>query len=201
VVAAESRFRVIYLPKGDSRREPSQNLEEERKVYYRRGDGPNVENRVIVAYYSRTGHTRALALEVIRRLKESAVDVDSKELEPVNEFSFIKVGHRTLTHSGEPVKNGNIDLASANLLIIGTPVWMGVPAPYIRSFIEEATDLHGMPVLLFATCSHRDGKAASELRELVRGQGGRPFDYHVLISNSALKMLPQKDNGRSIEGA
>jgi flavodoxin len=168
-----------------------------------------VENRVIVCYYSRTGHTKALALEIGRKLKEAHVGVRFHKLEPVKELTLLQTGARTITRASEPVVFPDIDLGSANLLIIGTPVWVGIPTPYIRSFIEQATDLKGMPVVLFATCSQRDGKAAHELRELVRGQGGRPFDYHVWrinkdgadglqdaagrVTSTALKMLPGWD--------
>jgi len=138
-----------------------------------------VQNRVIVAFYSKTGHTRALGLEIARRLKGKGVEVYCKELEPEEEATLIQAGHRTLTHGPLPVKDCAIDLGDANLLVIGSPIWVGGSSPYIRSFLETVADLKGIPVVLFATCSKRDGKAADELRQLVRDQGGRPFEYHV----------------------
>ena len=138
-----------------------------------------VRNKVIVAFYSKTGHTRALGLEVARRLKGNGVEVCCKELEPEEEPTLIQVGTRRLTHGQLPVKDCAIDLGDTNLLVIGSPIRVGGPSPYIRSFLETVADLKGIPVVLFATCSKRDGKAADELRQLVRDQGGRPFEYHV----------------------
>jgi flavodoxin len=151
-----------------------------------------VRNKVALAYYSRTGHTRALALEVARRLRGEEVDVDINEIEPVEGPTLIQTGHRTITHGTEPIKDLQLDLADVNLLVIGTPIWVGYPTPYVRKFIKETMDLHGIPVVLFATCSKRDGKAADELRELVRGQGGRPFEYHVWrIQRDGAEGIPQ----------
>jgi flavodoxin len=140
---------------------------------------PLVRNKVALAYYSRTGHTRALALEVARRLRGEGVDVDINEIEPVEEPTIIQTGRRTITHGTEPIKDIQLDLDDVNLMAIGTPIWVGFPTPYVRKFIEDTMDLQGIPVVLFATCSKRDGKVADELRELVRAQGGRPFEYHV----------------------
>ncbi len=138
-----------------------------------------MRRRVAVAYYSSTGYTKALALAVVRRLKAEGVEVDCCEIEPVEEPSLLNMGHMTLTRSSEPICEHGLELSEANLLAIGTPIWMGSPAPYIRRFVEEVTDLKGIPVVLFATCRKRDGRAADELRELVRKQGGRPLEYHV----------------------
>jgi flavodoxin len=167
-----------------------------------------VQNRVIVAFYSKTGHTRALGLEIARRLKGNGIDVCCKELEPEEEPTLIQTGHRTLTHGPLPIKDCALDLGDANLLLIGSPIWVGGASPYIRSFLENMADLKGIPVVLFATCSKRDGKAADELRQLVRDQGGRPFEYHVWriqrdgahglnstaedVVTSALDMLPSR---------
>ena len=171
----------------------------------------SVRNKVALASYSRTGHTKALALEVARGLWGEGVAVDVNEIEPVEEPTFIQTGHRTITHGTEPIKELRLDLEDVNLLALGTPIWVGLPTPYVRKFIEDTMDLQGIPVVLFATCSKRDGKAAHELRELVRGQGGRPFEYHVwriqkdgaegiprvgrAVVDSVLSLLPSSEEG------
>jgi flavodoxin len=140
---------------------------------------PSVRNKVALAYYSRTGHTKALALEVARNLRGEGVEVEVIEIEPVEQPTLIQTGRRTITHGTEPIKDLQLDLEEVNLLAVGTPLWVRLPTPYVRRFIDEVTDLKGIPVVLFATCSKRDGRAGDELRELVRGRGGRPFEYHV----------------------
>ncbi len=138
-----------------------------------------MSNRAIVAYYSRSGHTRALGLEISRLLRAKAVEVDCIELEAEREVSLLTVSARSLTHSREPIKECQMDLDGANLMVLGTPTWGGIPAPYLRSLMDHLGDLKGLPVMLFATCAYGDRKAETELREMVRSTGGRPMEYHV----------------------
>ena len=138
-----------------------------------------MRNRAIVAFYSRSGHTRALALEICRLLKAKTVEVDCVELEAERELGLLTVGARSVTHSKEPIKECEMNLEGANLMVLGTPVWGGSPAPYMRSLLERVGDLKGLPVVLFATCAHGDRKAGNDLREMVRTTGGRPMEYHV----------------------
>jgi flavodoxin len=138
-----------------------------------------VSNRVIVTYYSRTGHTRALALEVCRLLRSASVGVESIELEAEKEMGILQLGAACFTHGKEPIKECQIELEGVNLVLLGTPVWGGNPAPFLRTLLDLVTDLRGRPVVLFATCAFGDGNAGSDLREMVRASGGRPMEYHV----------------------
>ena len=139
-----------------------------------------MRNRACVVYYSRSGHTRALALEVCRRLKSSAVEVACcHELEPQRELGLLQVGAKSITHAAEPVKECEVELEGANLLLLGTPLWGGNPSPYLRSFLKNVDDLKGLHVLLFATCAYGDGNAEEDLRDMIRAKGGRPMEYRV----------------------
>jgi multimeric flavodoxin WrbA len=138
-----------------------------------------VENRVLVAFYSRKGHTKELGEAVCRGLEETSVEVDCLEVVPEKEINVISASASSLTHAHEPIRECQVDLDIVNLLVLGTPVWGGFPAPYMRSFLECVQDLKGLPVVLFTTCAYGDRSASSELRELVRETGGRPMEYHV----------------------
>jgi flavodoxin len=154
-----------------------------------------------VAYYSRTGHTRALSLEITRRLREAGLEVDEREAHPVKELGPLSAIHRVLTHSPEPVTDGPLELSDVQLLLIGSPVWGISPAPYIRSMLETTKDLKGLPVVLFATCSSKHEAAGEELRELVREMGGRPFAYEVWRINKDGPEGLQETATRVVEAA
>jgi flavodoxin len=138
-----------------------------------------VTNRVFVAFYSRKGHTRELGQAVCRGLEESSIDVTCLELEPEKEVNVISASASSFTRSSEPIKECQVDLEGVNLFILGTPIWGGLVAPYMRSLLERVQDMKGLPVVLFATCAYGDRNAAHELREMVRSTGGRPLDYHL----------------------
>ena len=157
--------------------------------------------RAVVAYYSKTGHTKALALEITRRLKVGGLVVDEREAHPVKELGPLSAIHRVLTHSPEPIEEGPLDLADAQLLLIGSPVWGISPAPYIRSMLETTADLKGLPVVLFATCSGKHEAAEEELRELVREMGGRPFAFEVWHINKDGPDGLKRAAGKVVEAA
>lgn len=169
-----------------------------------------MRNRVCVVYYSRSGHTKALALELCRVLKSSEVEVSScHALEPERELSLLQVGAKAITRTAEPIKECSVDLKGVNMLLLGTPLWGGNPSPYMRTFLDMADDLKGLPVLLFATCAYGDGNAEKALRDMIRAKGGRPMEYRVWrirhdgaeglarvvgdVVGSALGMLPSED--------
>ncbi len=176
-----------------------------------------MDNRVFVAFYSRRGHTRRLASEVCRGLETTRVRVDCLELEPERELGLFQVGARSLTHTAEPLAvDCNADLDGVNLLVLGTPVWGGFPAPYMRSLLERVEDLKGLPVVLFATCAYGDRSAEGDLREMVKASGGRPMDYHLwrvrrdgsmgletaseAVVDSVLSLLPRGPSPATREG-
>jgi flavodoxin len=139
-----------------------------------------VNNRVLIAYYSRTGKTKELAHEVFKGLEGPNADVECLELKPERKLGVLQAGARSLTHSYEPIMaECHADLKGVNLLVLGTPIWGGFPAPYLGSLLERMEDLKGLPVVLFATCAYGDRRASDELRDMVKTSGGRPLDYHV----------------------
>jgi len=135
--------------------------------------------RAIVVHYSRTGHTKALAMEISRRLAEAGLQVDESIVQPARQLGTLRAMQCVLGRKEEPVCHDPINLAGANVLLIGTPVWGRGIAPYMRKFLMEAEHLCGMPVVLFTTCSRADKRAADELRQLVREHGGRPYAYEA----------------------
>jgi flavodoxin len=178
VVAAESSSRLIYLPLDSEILSLADGVWSARFIVDRTVTVP-VTNQVLVAFYSRKGHTKELGLAVCQGLRDTNVEVTCLELEPEKEVNVLSASASSFTRSSEPIKEFQVDLRGMNLLVLGTPVWGGLPAPYIRSLLETMEDLKGLPVVLFATCANADRNAGHELHEMVRTSGGRPLDYHI----------------------
>ncbi len=136
-------------------------------------------NKVFVAFYSRKGHTKDLGDAICQGLRRACITVECLELEPEKEVNVLSASASSFTHSPEPIKECQVDLNGVNLLVLGTPIWGGLPAPYMRTFLGRVEDLKGLPVVLFATCAYDDRNASDELRDMVRSTGGRPLEYHV----------------------
>jgi len=80
-----------------------------------------MKNKVLVAYYTRTGNTQAMAEIITEGLEESGLEVDLKEVVNVNVDSLIDY----------------------NGIIIGTPVYYGSMAAEIKKLIDDSVKYHG----------------------------------------------------------
>jgi NAD(P)H dehydrogenase (quinone) len=77
--------------------------------------------RILIVYDSNTGNTEKMAFEVAEGVKSTGVDVDIKKVDEVNIDEIL--GYKGL--------------------IIGSPVYYGLPTAKIKSFLDESIKLHG----------------------------------------------------------
>ena len=110
--------------------------------------------KVLVIYYSSAGHTRTIAERVA-----NAAQADLEELQAVGEPSGTGAEHYfwTLRHlllSQKPLLVPvEHDASTYDLIILGSPVWLGTFSPVLRSYIRTAPLAHKR-VALF--CSYRN---------------------------------------------
>lgn len=115
--------------------------------------------RILVVYYSYAGHTRLLAEHVAQ-----AARADLEELHGVDEPVGVGLEHRLwslryLILARKPLlATLRYDPAAYDLLLIGSPVWMGSFAPVVRSYLTTAP-LAGRTVALF--CSYNSSPGPS----------------------------------------
>lgn len=109
----------------------------------------------LVIYYSYEGNTAAMAEAIAE-----AVGAETLRLTPVDEpryrgfMKFVWGGKQVFTKKRPELKPFDCDIASHDLVFVGTPVWAGGPAPAMRTFLD-ACDLRGKHVALF--CCHGGG--------------------------------------------
>lgn len=112
----------------------------------------------LVVFYSRTGNTRKVALEIAGSLKsdrgEIADTVDRSG--PIGLMKSCIQALRKKTVVIEPV-NGP---AGYDLILVGTPVWAGNMAPAVRTYLSEKRSEFGSVgrVAFFASCKGKDPK-------------------------------------------
>ena len=66
-----------------------------------------------------------------------------------------------------------IDVSGYNLLIIGTPVWAGMPAPAINAAVRALKGCEGKMAVIFTTCSNYPGEALPILSKALSDRGVR----------------------------
>lgn len=124
--------------------------------------------RLLVVYYSLTGHTRQVAeklagicgadLEVIE-------DVAGRRFRPTDLFWL---GMQAVLGRSEPIKPQHHDPAEYDLVLIGTPNWAGAMATPVRTYVKANTGRLNQ-VALFCTEGGRNGeKALAQIAQLAR---------------------------------
>jgi len=128
--------------------------------------------RVLVVYYSRTGHTRTIA-EIIQRLTGGEL-VEIEAVEPYPEdYDALVAQNVEEQQSGylPPLQTRIGDTGGYDIVFIGSPIWNVRLTPPVRSFLTSH-DLAGRTVAPFVTYivsglgrTHRDiAEAAPEAR-------------------------------------
>ncbi|MFN4226857.1 MAG: flavodoxin family protein [Candidatus Ratteibacteria bacterium] len=106
--------------------------------------------RTIIIYFSLTGNTKKLAVNIYRILKEKNFDVSLFELEEKNkESSFLKNCIRAILGKSREIEKVP-NLENYDLIFLGTPVWAGRITPYVKNFLKFA-ELKNKKVFLFIT--------------------------------------------------
>lgn len=77
--------------------------------------------KVLITYYSRTGHTKAMADTIEQAIKEEGLEVLNKKIEDVQVE----------------------ELLNYNGIIIGTPTYYGTLAWQIKKLIDDSVKFHG----------------------------------------------------------
>ncbi|HUL75537.1 MAG TPA: flavodoxin [Vicinamibacterales bacterium] len=106
--------------------------------------------RILVVYFSRTGHTRLVAAQVA-----SALGADLEELvDPTNRtgiLGYLRSGREAFFRRLAPIAPIAHDAADYDLVVVGTPIWnFSLSAP-VRTYLQRYAG--GMrAVAFFCTC-------------------------------------------------
>lgn len=166
--------------------EPSQN---ESTAAGSSSESSKESGKTLVVYYSATGNTKAAAGYIA-----AATDGELFELEPVQPYTDADLrynddGSRVVREHDNPDER-NIELAADfvddweeyDTVFIGYPIWWGIAAWPVDSFIE-ANDFTGKTVIPFATSASSGLGESGELLKQKAGAGdwleGRRFSSNV----------------------
>lgn len=111
--------------------------------------------KTLVLYYSATGTTKRVAEQIVQKL-----NADIAEIHPVKPYTNADLdwndpqSRSTVEqhdhNSRVPVKDDFPDLASYDNVIIGHPIWWGIPPRLIPATLDQL-DLNGKHLATFAT--------------------------------------------------
>jgi len=128
--------------------------------------------KTLVAYYSLTGQTRALAEAIASRLDGGAVLDEIKPLKPYGRVTAYVFGRADVVNKKiialSPAKR---DASAFDALVLLTPIWASNFVPPIRAFVHSLPQGNGKPCVLCITYGGNYGSALDELPKLLEAKG------------------------------
>lgn len=122
--------------------------------------------KTLVAYYSRSGNTAAVANEIA-----AATGADTFRIETADPNHYPAEYQPTIVMAQQEIQDGTLpdintipDLTEYDTVFIGTPCWWGTMASPVRTFLVNA-DLSGKTVIPFNT--HEGSGAGSVHTDIV----------------------------------
>jgi flavodoxin len=121
--------------------------------------------RALVVYYSRTGFTRKIAKEIA-----SILNCEIEEIEEYRGRSgglgFVRSAVQTVLNLPAAIKPVKNDPATFDLIVIGTPVWVGNLSAPVRAFISRHRNSI-KEVALFCTCGGSARETLAKMESLI----------------------------------
>jgi flavodoxin len=131
---------------------------------------------VRVVFYSRKGTTQGLAKLVSDEVRGYGYETTSTTIQHVKRPGFFGASKTADWEKIPDIANAeeDFDLAPAEVIFIGGPVFNGRVTAYVKAFLEKASGIEGKPVGVFICCASppdEGQKYVEELEELVKGYG------------------------------
>jgi hypothetical protein len=133
---------------------------------------------VAVVYYSRSGHSEAVAREIARTFNAPIARIDADY--PRDFSGQGRAVSDARARALPPIRVDPIDLAPARRVFLVSPTWMFRPATPVWAYVEQA-DLTGKEVVLVTTGNSRfEQTETNAFAKRVEAHGGR-LVRHVFL--------------------
>ena len=139
--------------------------------------------RTLIVYFSRSGNTELMALEIARTYSADVVRLEAEDYRLglagwINAMTDARDEHAVITPK-------TVDLSAYDRIFIGSPIWLYSPAPPVWQFIAS-NDFTGKDVVLFSTFNSRfEPSFIDRFKERVEARGGK-LANHIWVNRGRL---------------
>lgn len=105
--------------------------------------------KAIIIYYSLTGKTALVATTAAKVLDADVRRIDEVKIRKIPSVYFFG-SLAAMTNKSSRIKPLDFNVDNYDLILVGSPVWAGKPAPAVNTFIAE-TAFKGKDVVTFCT--------------------------------------------------
>ena len=158
---------------------------------------------ILVAYYSRTGHTKAIADEIAKQTGGKLVEIKTVKPYPEDYNKCCDVAKVELRQHARPAVSTKIDdMARYKTVFIGFPIWWSDAPMAVLTFLESY-DLAGKTVIPFCTYdSSGVGNSTKSVTKSAKGATiGKGFDTTSKKSDSAAPAVDTWLDGLNLKPA
>ena len=118
--------------------------------------------KILVTYYSRSGNTKNIAKEISKKLNSDIDEIiDLKDRSGIR--GFLGAGWDVFFKKPTKIKN-KINPEDYDLVIIGTPIWVGRCAPAIKTYLINFKLKN--KIAFFCTAGSKQSSAFNEMERL-----------------------------------
>ena len=133
--------------------------------------------RVLVVYYSRTGMTKKVALALAEKVgvdAEEIIDLKNRQ----GALGWIIAGKDAGQKNLTEIKSVQNNPADYDLVIVGTPVWVGTMTPAIRTYLTHYKD----KIKRLACFSTQGGAARQKVFADIEALTGKKIEQELYLT-------------------
>lgn len=123
--------------------------------------------KIGILFYSKSGNTKQITERIKNQSEEKKHDVDVVEVDLEEQPGFFKASFSAIRQKPLPIQNDIFDVSSYDLIFVGCPIWVGKPAPLIKTMIQKTTGFDNTKASVFITCGGGE-KPGSKAIELIK---------------------------------
>ena len=112
--------------------------------------------KVLVVYYSLTGHTKDIAEKIAAKTNADLFEIKTKEAYPTG-AKLYTTAKKEIKNKQYPAVESLPDITGYDVVFVGAPVWWYTMAPPLFSVLEQV-DFQGKKVVPFSTQGSNIGK-------------------------------------------
>ena len=136
------------------------------------------DSRVLVVYFSRSGNTELMAMEIAKTYRADLVGLEAEDYR-IGFLGWLNALRDSQSQQAV-ITPETLDLARYDTIFIGSPIWWYSPAPPVWQFVQN-NDFTGKDVVLFNTFNSRfEQKYIDEFKIQVEARNGR-FAKHLYV--------------------
>ena len=144
--------------------------------------------KTAVIYYSFEGSSARIAEAIKAAIKADVFEIKTTDTKKRTGFSkYVWGGGQVVFGKKPPIFPLPLDPNAYDLIILGTPVWAGSPAPAMLSFLDK-TKIKGKKLAFFCCHGGGMGKVFEKLKALLPGNNfAGEIDFSAKDDSAAVK--------------